>query len=98
MMPFSDMLNMPNYVSQDFASIDNLSSLSQPTGSGSTTFFDGSLLSPASISLGGRTTPSSSARVEGHEKGAYIQLWEQYQQREKELGKTKQELESLRYV
>ena len=90
-MSFSDMLNIPDVsVPLDFSSVDNPSSLSNM--SSPTTFFDGSLLPPASISVG-MTTPGSSTGPQGHQITAYIQLVRHYQQREREL---KRELDSLK--
>ena len=97
-MSFSDLLNMPD-APQDFMSIDNLSPLPRNViNSSPTTLFDNSLLSPASISFGARTTPGSSTGSEGRESPAYIRLWRLYQQREQEFMKTKQDYEELRYV
>jgi hypothetical protein len=80
------MFNMPNISGpMDFGSIDNRSS---NASSSPTTFFHGSLLSPANISLGGATTPGASTGSEGRETGAYIQRLEQ------ELIQAKRELDS----
>ena len=82
----------------DFGSMGNQTSLSGNTTSSPTTFYDGTLLSPANISIGRMTTPGTSLGSDGHETNAYIQLWCYCQQREQELIKTKQELKNLRYV
>jgi hypothetical protein len=98
-MSFSDMLNFPDLPEPlDLSSIDDRSSLSQSATSSPTNFFDGCLLSPASILPGSMATPDTSTGSESDETCAYTQLFRQYQRCEQELLKTQQELESLRYV
>ena len=96
-MSLSERHNMPD-VSEplDIGSIDDHSSLSQ--NSSPTNFLDGCLLSPASILPGNMTTPGTSTGSEGCETSAYIQLCHRHRESEEELRKTKQELESLKYV
>lgn len=95
-MSFSTMLNMPDISGPtNFGLMD---SVSLNTASTPTTFFGGSLLSPATISREDISTPVTSTGSEGRENGAYIQLWRRYQQCEQELVKTKQELDCLKYV
>ena len=98
-MLFSDMLDMPDVPGPLVpTSIDNCSSFFPSTASSPTNFFDGCLLSPASILPGSMTTLGTSTGLEGCETSTYIQLFCQYQQWEQELSITKQELEPLKYV
>ena len=98
-MSFSNSLNISTDSRPlDFGSMGNRTSLSGNTTSSPTTFYDGTLLSPANISIGGTTTPGTSLGSDGRETNAYIQLWCYCQQCKQELIKTKQELENLRYV
>lgn len=94
---FSDLLNSNVSGIMDPGSLDHQSSLSRNTTSSPTTFFEGSLLSPANILPGGMMTPCTSSGSEGRESSAYIQPHHQHRRRELELLKTKQELESLKY-
>jgi hypothetical protein len=88
-MSFTNMLNMPDVSGpMDFGSMDNRSSLSGNTSLSSTTFFDGSLLSPINVSLGGMTTPGTSTGSEGQGTPAYTRRLEQ------ELLQAKRELAS----
>ena len=95
-MSFSDLLNMPN--APHFLPYNNLSPTSKTINSSPMTLIDNtSLLSPASISFGARTS-GISTRAEGHEMPTYIYLWHQFQQCEQDFMKLKQEYKSLRYV
>ena len=82
----------------DFDPTNDRFSLPQDATSSSATTFGGALLSPAGITLGGVTTPGTSSGSEGHQSGAYTQLWRQYQQCERERVKLQQELEYIKYV
>jgi hypothetical protein len=79
------------------SSVDDVSSSSGTFGSCPTTPFDGSLLSPANISIRGPNALGLSIGP-GSESGAYTQLLRQYQRLERDLGREREEHNALKYV